>query len=39
MRASLDLDVDGYADYDPTTQDESPDHPLLERLGEFFHAR
>ena len=27
------------ADYDPTAVDESKDHPLLEKLGEFFHAR
>ena len=27
------------ADYDPTKSDEPADHPLLEKLGEFFHAR
>ena len=27
------------ADYDPDEADESKDHPLLEKPGEFFHAR
>ncbi len=27
------------ADFDPTKVDDEPDHPLLEKLGEFFHAR
>ena len=26
-------------DYDPSAVAEAPDHPLLEKLGEFFHAR
>lgn len=26
-------------DYDPSGASDDEDHPLLEKLGEFFHAR